>query len=121
MPVLGLDHINIAGSADLMERCRSFYTGVLQLVDGHRPPFRSRGYWLYANDHPIVHLTIRDDERTTVLTHLDHCALACQGLDDTIAALRAHGIAFTIDRVPSGAAQLFLRDPAGVALELNFA
>ena len=121
MPIQRIDHINIAGSAELIERCRAFYVDVLQLVDGHRPAFRSRGYWLYAGEHPIVHLTVRDDERATAPNHLDHCAFGCTDLDATIASLEQHGVAYTVDRVPSGAAQLFLRDPAGVGIELNFA
>lgn len=121
MPVQRIDHINIAGPAELIERCRAFYVDVLQLVDGHRPAFRSRGHWLYAGDQPIVHLTIRDDGRAAELNHLDHCAFACDDLDATIATLDRYAVSYTIDRVPSGAAQLFLRDPAGVGIELNFA
>jgi catechol 2,3-dioxygenase-like lactoylglutathione lyase family enzyme len=121
MPITGVDHINIAGPAELIERCRAFYVDVLQLADGHRPAFRSRGYWLYAADRPIVHLTVREDERSASPTHLDHCAFACIDLDATIASLERHGVPYAIDRVPSGAAQLFLHDPAGVGIELNFA
>ncbi|MCU1231363.1 MAG: diguanylate cyclase [Acidobacteria bacterium] len=122
MSVTRIDHLNVTSSEGLIERCRAFYIEVLGLTEGPRPPFRSRGYWLYAGEAPIVHLTIAADERVaTNAAPLDHVALACNGLDETLARLEQHAIAHEIDRVPgSDVAQIFLHDPAGVALELNF-
>ncbi len=120
MPVLGLDHVNIAGSRELIERCRAFYVDILGLTDGPRPSFRSRGHWLYAGDQPVVHLTERDGD-TTGRSALDHYAFACEGLDDMTGLLRERGIPFTLDPArDSKNAQLFVEDPAGVSLELNF-
>ncbi len=122
MHVAGLDHINIAGSYELLERCRTFYVDVIGLTDGPRPGFRRRGFWLYAGGHPIVHLS-EDDSAPPAggRTAFNHFALRCEGFDGTIERLRRLGIAFTGDRVPgSDTAQLFLEDPAGVSLELNF-
>jgi len=120
MRILGLDHVNIAGSRALIERCRAFYVDVLGLTDGDRPSFRSRGYWLYAGDQPVVHLTEKDSD-TSGRSALDHYAFTCEGLDEVMARLREHGIPFTIDPArDSKRAQLFVEDPAGVSLELNF-
>lgn len=120
MRVLGLDHVNIAGSYELIERCRAFYVDVLGLTDGPRPSFRSRGYWLYAGDHPVVHLTEKDSD-TTGKSALDHYAFTCEDLDDMMARLREHDVPFTLDPArDSKNAQLFVEDPAGVSLELNF-
>lgn len=120
MPVLGLDHVNIAGSPDLIQRCVAFYVDVLGLTDGHRPPFSSRGFWLYAGGHPVVHLR-ESDEDTPGTSALDHYAFRCDGLEETMTRLREHGIEFTLDPArDTKNAQLFLTDPAGVALELNF-
>jgi glyoxylase I family protein len=123
MSVTGLDHVNVSGSAELMERCRDFYVDVLGLTDGDRPAFRSRGYWLYAGERPVVHLTVRAEKTGTEgVTGFDHYAFECQGLELMMERLRQHGVPFELDRVPGTArAQLFLTDPAGVALELNFA
>jgi catechol 2,3-dioxygenase-like lactoylglutathione lyase family enzyme len=122
MNVLRIDHINIAGSAELLARCRAFYVDVLGLTDGHRPPFRSRGFWLYADDAPIVHLTERDAGATPHEGPFSHYAFACEGLDEMTARLHAHAIEFTTDYVPAtNQTQLFLHDPAGIPLELNFA
>ena len=120
MPVLGLDHVNIAGSHELIERCRAFYVEILGLADGPRPSFRSRGYWLYAGDRPVVHLSERDSD-TIGTSALDHYAFTCEGLDAMMARLREYHVAFTVDPArDSKNAQLFLEDPAGVSLELNF-
>jgi catechol 2,3-dioxygenase-like lactoylglutathione lyase family enzyme len=121
MRVLGLDHVNIAGSATLIDRCRTFYVEVLGLSDGPRPPFRSRGFWLYAGDRPVVHLTVKEHDATGAATAFDHFAFTCDGLDDAMARLRERGIAFELDPArDTKAAQLFVTDPAGVSLELNF-
>lgn len=120
MSILGLDHINITGPAALIERCRSFYVDVLGLVDGERPSFRNPGFWLYAGDRPIVHLTIKERDLSGT-TAVDHFAFRCAGLEETMTSLRERGIAFELDPARDAkAAQLFLTDPAGVSLELNF-
>ena len=120
MLVLSLDHVNIAGSFALLERCRAFYTDVLGLTDGPRPPFRSRGFWLYAGGRPIVHLSEKSDDAIGA-NALDHFAFTCADLDAAMARLHEHGVAFTLDPARDNKnAQLFLQDPAGVNVELNF-
>jgi len=122
MNVLGLDHINISGSGALIENCRRFYVEILGLREGPRPPFRSRGFWLYAGDQAIVHLSEKTRQTAVRDDHaLDHCALHCKGLRETIQRLEANGVAYTLKEVPgSGDAQIFVSDPGGLRLELNF-
>lgn len=120
MRVLGLDHVNIAGSPTLIARCVTFYVDVLGLTNGHRPAFRTRGFWLYAGNHPVVHLSERAHDSTGT-SSIDHYAFTCEGLEETMTRLREKGIEFTLDPArESKNAQLFLADPAGVSLELNF-
>ena len=120
MRVLGLDHVNIAGSPALIQRCVAFYVDALGLTNGPRPPFRTRGFWLYAGGHPVIHLSERDRD-VTGTSSVDHYAFRCEGLEETMARLREHGVAFTLDPArDTKNAQLFLSDPAGVSLELNF-
>lgn len=121
MTVLALDHINITGPMPLLERCRTFYVETLGMHDGPRPPFRSRGFWIYAGDAPLVHLTEQPAGGSND-SAFDHAAFACSGADAVIARLEAQNVAFRLTRVPeSQAVQIFLHDPAGVRLELNFA
>ena len=122
MNILGLDHINISGPAALIENCRRFYVETLGLREGPRPPFRSHGFWLYAGEQAIVHLT--EKERETAVrddSAFDHCALRCSGLRKTIERFKTLGVLYTLKEVPdTGDVQIFVSDPGGLRLELNF-
>jgi catechol 2,3-dioxygenase-like lactoylglutathione lyase family enzyme len=121
MRITGIDHINIAAPMETLERCVRFYVDVLGLSEGHRPPFRSRGFWLYAGDAPIIHLTEKATSAAASTGAFNHVALACEDFESMEERLRAHGIAFTVNRVPqTSQVQIFVTDPAGVDLELNF-
>ncbi|MEP7043704.1 MAG: VOC family protein [Dokdonella sp.] len=126
--VTALDHINFRASAAMIERLRVFYRDVIGLRDGARPPFRSRGYWLYADGRDLLHLTITPDddgglpEQPARTGWLDHIAFACDDPVAMRARLDAAAVRYEIDEVPaSGQLQIFLTDPAGVGIELNFA
>jgi catechol 2,3-dioxygenase-like lactoylglutathione lyase family enzyme len=121
MAVTAIDHINIMGPAALIERCRAFYVGVLGLADGPRPAFRSRGFWIYAGGQALVHLTEGDAAAAEGSASIDHFAFRCDDLEAMRARMDARGVEYQVDSVPgSGPTQLFLRDPAGVGIELNF-
>ena len=66
MTVLRIGHVNLRGPADLIEQLRSFYVDIIGLREGPRPTFRSgsSGYWLYAGEHDVIHLSV-DPRRTT--------------------------------------------------------
>ena len=70
-----------------------------------------------------MHLSVRDHGLAAQPPGpLDHFALQCTGLEEMQQRLVAHGIAFTTERVPEREqTQIFLSDPSGLALELNFA
>jgi len=122
MPVDALQHINIR-AADAC-RTRDFYVRVLGLRVGDRPPFASTGYWLYLNDEPVIHLVQKTpDEAPSARSTgpIDHIAFRGVGLDATREALTREGIAFQEKRVPrDDSVQLFVLDPDGVRIELNF-
>jgi hypothetical protein len=53
---------------------------------------------------------------------IDHVAFRCTGLDEMLARLQAAGVEFNERQVDNEALyQLFLFDPNGVKVELNFA
>src|ERR1700754_173017 len=116
MTIRGLAHVNIRAAEGLIEQVRRFYVDVVGLSEGARPPFRSRGYWLYAGGLDIMHLTI-DPSMTAASPAstgwLDHFAFAADDLDGTLARLEAANVPYQVDRVPSSnQAQGFFRDPA---------
>lgn len=124
MNVHALDHVNLRAEPALLEALREFYETAIGLAVGHRPPFGSHGYWLYAGAAPLVHLQAVDggDARAThVATTMDHVAFAASGFDEVTGRLQSLGVPFTTRSVPlTGARQVFLRDPAGNGVELLF-
>ena len=125
MPLNGLNHYTIR-PADL-ERTKDFYVDILGLEIGNRPPLGFEGYWLYCGGEPTVHI-IGPRERDAHLARepgptglLDHFAFSCTGLAEMKARLRSHGIAHEERIIPRDRqTQLFLHDPDGVAVELNY-
>ena len=124
MGLNALNHFTIR-TADL-ERTKSFYTEILGLPVGYRPPLGFPGYWLYCGDVPTVHLIgPRESDpgpRASGPTGLfDHIAFSCTGLAGMRESLARHGIAYETRIIPRDRqTQLFLHDPDGIAVELNF-
>lgn len=124
MPTLGFSHYNLRAPRELLERLRSFYCDVVGLAVGNRPPFASHGYWLYAGNHDVLHLTECAPGEARPPgggSTFDHAAFSCRGRAEYERVLDRHGIGFQLARVPqTGQVQLFLSDPAGNGVELNF-
>lgn len=117
-----LDHFNIAASWDLLETVRDFYVDVLGFEEGPRPGFSRRGFWLYSDGRPFVHLIESQAHEAAESKHyLDHIAFRSTGVAEQRARLEAAGIPYRASHVPgTGTTQLFFSDPAGTGLELNF-
>jgi catechol 2,3-dioxygenase-like lactoylglutathione lyase family enzyme len=127
MDNVSLNHFNITAPYELLEKVRDFYVEVLGLRVGDRPGFRRKGFWLYAGREPIVHLTACDADEAraadeSVPGFFDHIAFSCQGLNGVIERLEQLNIPYEVKEVPArGQVQVFVRDPARVGVELNFA
>ncbi|MSQ55414.1 MAG: hypothetical protein EXR31_08615 [Betaproteobacteria bacterium] len=121
MPVTGLDHYALLCSDP--ERTTRFYTDVVGLEVGFRPQLTFEGVWLYAGGEPIVHVIFGKPIATRETGAVDHLALKATGdVEAALARIRAHGIEYTMRRLErTGVTQVFLRDPDGVGVELNFA
>ena len=126
MNTIGLHHFNITAPVELLEPVRDFYVDVLGLSVGERPGFTRMGFWLYSRGEPIVHLTACADGEARANgksgpNFFDHIAFACQGLAGFIARLKQLNVAYEVIEIVSlGQTQVFVRDPAGVGVELNF-
>lgn len=124
MTVCSLDHVNIRVSRELLEQMRQFYCDVIGLSRGNRPPFDEFGYWLYAGEQAVVHLSQAGDGEDCVVgtaSTLNHVAFACTGRAAVKRRLSDSGIRYRTARVPeTNLIQLFFRDPAGNGIELSF-
>lgn len=124
MPVTGFNHFNLRARRPLLEDLRDFYIDVIGMQPGLRPPLKSYGYWLYVGPHALLHLSeaAPDEDRSAdVSSTFDHVALTCTGMAEFELRLRTHGVEYTRQHVaPTGQHQVFLRDPAGNGVELNF-
>ena len=125
MPLEGLNHYTIRPAA--LETTKDFYVEVLGLEIGYRPPLPFPGYWLYCGGQPTVHL-IGPRERDAHIPRapgptglFDHIAFSCTDLAGMKARLAALGIAHEERVIPRDRqTQLFLIDPDGVPVELNY-
>jgi len=134
MPISHIEHYLIA--ADDMDATRDWYCGVLGMQEGWHPDFGFPVYWLYLGGRDVVHIsqsakhaspnqktylgrTAQDTGAGTGA--IDHIAFRATGLAATVAHLRSSGVEFK-ERRANGQAlyQLFMFDPNGIKVELNF-
>ena len=136
---ISLNHFSIR--SDDLPACERFYADLLGLQVGPRPPFDFPGLWLYAGDtaqyaNAVVHIIGIDRDNPEGLARylgerdaaslrgtgvVDHVAFFATGLADTLARLQAAGVACRERTVPLlGLHQVFVDDPNGVVVELNF-
>lgn len=120
MTIAAMNHFTIL--TDDVPRTVRFYADLLGLAEGFRPNFDFPGAWLYSGDNAVLHVIggrSRAELRPGVI---DHVAFSAAGLAETLASLTAHGIAHTCRRqTGSGVWQVFVHDPNGVRVELDFA
>lgn len=124
MSVLGFSHYNLRAPRELLDMLRTFYIEVVGLEIGYRPPFKTFGYWLYAGEQAVLHLSESPGNKSSAVsasTTFDHAAFNCVGRREFEARFARLGVTYDVAHVPqSHQIQLFLKDPAGNGVELNF-
>ena len=124
MPAIGFSHYNLRAPRALLDELRDFYCEVVGLEVGHRPPFRSFGYWLYAGEQAVLHLSESspaENRPSAPQGTFDHAAFRCIGRQAYEDELSRRGIKYRVAVVPATQLlQIFFSDPAGNGIELNF-
>jgi catechol 2,3-dioxygenase-like lactoylglutathione lyase family enzyme len=130
MHVKFLDHVNIV--TDDLPGTADFYAELfgLEVRDGPPPSRPDKVRWVYdGTGRAILHLNARGAFQvfqreagpapTTGAVH--HVALNCEGFGEMVDRLKARALDYQINDVASiGLKQVFVTDPNGVLLELNF-
>jgi catechol 2,3-dioxygenase-like lactoylglutathione lyase family enzyme len=134
MPLSHLEHF-LVQTADLA-KTRDWYVRVLGMRVGPNPDFKFPVCWLYLGERDVVHLTEgganvsenrkryvgQESQATSGSGAIDHIAFRATGLRQMLEHLRALGVEFKQRQVDDqGLYQLFLFDPNGIKIELNFA
>ena len=119
-----------------MPATRDWYVQVLGLTPGPAPEFHFPVCWLYLDDVPVLHLAEGGEHvpearkaylgQQSTAAHgsgvIDHVAFAATDLAETLEHFRRLEVACSTRRnSESGQVQVFLLDPNGVKVELNFA
>ena len=132
MPLLRLEHYLVL--SDDIDATPDFYCDVLGMREGFRPKLGFAGYWLYVGDTASIHIGewasysvwtkevgIPISTPAASTGAVDHIAFNASGFDEMRARLKSHGIEPSenlLDEI--GLRQLFIYDPNGVPIELNF-
>ena len=119
MGITRLDHVNIrtANLDDLVE----WYSRVLGLETGPRPPFSFPGAWIYAGEDAVIHLVGVESEPSGIEPKLEHFALSATGLDKFLAHLDDCGTEYSARRVPGfNILQINLNDLDGNHIHVDF-
>ena len=131
-----LEHVSIR-TQKLDETVR-FYSEILGLVDGPRPSTRP-GAWMYdERGVPVIHVSYMDPNDpaqqawvNAYLGHrdpasllgggaIDHVAFAADDYDGFVARCEAKGLEWRPRTTDAGLRQIFVTDPNGISVELNF-
>ncbi|NQW00294.1 MAG: glyoxalase [Rhodospirillales bacterium] len=114
-----LDHINIRTNE--LETVKDSLVDLLHLEVGARPAFKFPGYWLYSEGHPVVHLTVRDNDPGITTGALDHVAFKDDNCEGLTGRLDQRDIAYDLRIVPgSGVRQVFFKITHDVMIEVDF-
>lgn len=116
MPVIGIEHVQLAMPAGEEDRARAFYTGVLGIPEQPKPPHLAKrgGAW-FEGAGVKVHLGVEPEFRPA---RKAHPALLVSGLDELVGALREAGYEIKHDEPLEGFHRVYVNDPFGNRIEL---
>jgi catechol 2,3-dioxygenase-like lactoylglutathione lyase family enzyme len=116
MPIIGIDHVQLAMPAGGEDQARLFYGEILGLPEMPKPPELARrgGCW-FENDRVKIHLGV--DKLFHPATKA-HPGLLVDGLKSIIERCRTRGFDILDDAPLPAYDRVFLSDPFGNRLEL---
>lgn len=135
MPISHLEHFLIV--AEDLEKTVAWYVDVLGFHVGESPDFGVPVRWLYLGDGDVIHVAQAPDggqgagvggeaaSREDIARGgrpIHHVAFRASGLAETLARIEDNGVEYVAQQASAqDLYQVFVRDPNGITVELNFA
>jgi catechol 2,3-dioxygenase-like lactoylglutathione lyase family enzyme len=115
MPIVGIDHVQLAMPQGREEDARKFYAGLLGLPEKAKPPeLAARGGAWFESEAVKLHLGV---EASFHPARKAHPALLVRGLRSLVERLRQAGVEIIEDPL-DGHDRVYASDPFGNRLEL---
>jgi catechol 2,3-dioxygenase-like lactoylglutathione lyase family enzyme len=116
MPILSIDHVQIAIPVASEDRARAFYSGILGFTEVPKPPEMAgrKSIWFVAGGVNL-HLGLESDFHPAKRAHP---AFVVTGLDAILAACERAGLPAKPDTSFNGLRRVHVFDPFGNRLEL---
>lgn len=119
MKVKGINHVALI--VDDLEKCRDFYTNVLELEELPAFNFDYPVQFYKINDQQQLHLT----EWKDAASFRGHLAIEVDDFNEAFRRFKALGVIDTrpwgkVRKLPGGTMQMFVRDPAGNLIEVSY-
>jgi catechol 2,3-dioxygenase-like lactoylglutathione lyase family enzyme len=116
MPIVRLDHVQLAMPKGGEERARGFYAGLLRIPEVQKPAtLAGRGGAWFESGELKVHLGVDPEFRAA---RKAHPAFLVRELPELVARLRAAGVEVVEDDATTPGARVYVADPFGNRLEL---
>ncbi|WP_423821077.1 VOC family protein [Salinisphaera sp. SPP-AMP-43] len=116
--MVALDHVTLRTNA--LDATRDFLVELLDLNVGYRPNFGFPGYWLYADERPLVHLipgpggAVERNAET-----IDHAGFRVANVEPIRQKLEQRGLPYSQQTIAElGEDRLFTLTPTGLLIEL---
>jgi catechol 2,3-dioxygenase-like lactoylglutathione lyase family enzyme len=126
-----LHHFNIV--TEKIDETAAWFERTMGFRNGDRPKLSFSGYWMYLGDTPVVHIASENPSaavtgeephaaRGALTGPIDHIAFVGDDFEGFRAGLVAKNVDhFHVYLEDIKLNQLFLRDPNGILIEINFA
>jgi catechol 2,3-dioxygenase-like lactoylglutathione lyase family enzyme len=116
MPIVGIDHVQLAMPAGGEAQARGFYGQIMGLPEIPKPPeLAKRGGCWFENDRVKIHLGVETAFQPASKAHPGFLVV---DLQEIVARCRNNGIDISADVELPGYARIFVKDPFGNRLEL---
>lgn len=116
MPIVRLDHVQLAMPRGGEDRAREFYSGLLRIPEVAKPaPLAGRGGAWFESGDLKVHLGVDPEFRAS---RKAHPAFLVRGLAELVTRLRSAGVEIVSGEGEAAEERVYATDPFGNRLEL---